>query len=84
MQEAIKYVVLHKGDATQLPVIKYLTAQHKSPGSTISRNISNAIAYAWKISAPEELAKIYTSRIKLITSSYKGLHCFATNTSVSG
>lgn len=63
LQEAIKYVVLHKGDATQLPVIKYLTAQHKSPGSTISRNISNAIAYAWKISAPEELAKIYTSRI---------------------
>lgn len=67
LHDAIRYVLLHQGQEDQMPVVKYLSAVYKAPTSTISRNMSNAIIHAWKISAPEDLEKYYTARIDIET-----------------
>ena len=67
LHDAIEYIIVNQGDEAQIPVVKYLSNKYKTPASTISRNMSNAIMHAWKISAPDDLEKYYTARIDYAT-----------------
>lgn len=67
LHDAIEYIIVNQGNDDQVPVVKYLSSKYKTPASTISRNMSNAIMHAWKISAPEDLEKYYTARIDYAT-----------------
>ena len=57
IEDAILYLV--NNDKTNINVIQYLTNKYKKSSTTITNGIQNAINYAWRISATEDLEKYY-------------------------
>ncbi len=65
LRDAILYLV--QNDENKINVIQYLINKHKKSPTTITNGIQNAINYAWRISATEDLEKYYTARINYTT-----------------
>lgn len=65
LRDAIFYLV--QNDENKINVIQYLINKHKKSPTTITNGIQNAINYAWRISATEDLEKYYTARINYTT-----------------
>ena len=65
ISDAILYLV--QNDEDKINVTQYLINKHKKSPTTITNGIQNAINYAWRISATEDLEKYYTARINYTT-----------------
>ena len=65
IHDAILYII--QNPDSDLNVIQHLTNVYKKAGNTISNGIQNAINYAWRISATEDLEKYYKARINYAT-----------------
>ena len=65
ISDAILYLVQNNED--KINVTQYLINKHKKSPTTITNGIQNAINYAWRISATEDLEKYYTARINYTT-----------------
>ena len=68
-REYIKYAVLYliQNDDEKVSVTQYLINKYKKSPTTITNGIQNAINYAWRISATEDLEKYYKARINYAT-----------------
>lgn len=58
---------LLKNENSDINIIQYLSNKHKKSSTTIINGIKNAISYAWRISAIEDLLKLYTAKINYET-----------------
>ena len=65
ISDAILYLV--QNDEDKINLTQYLINKHKKSPTTITNGIQNAINYAWRISATEDLEKYYTARINYTT-----------------
>lgn len=65
ISDAILYLV--QNDEDKINVTQYLINKHKKSPTTITNGIQNAINYAWRISATEDLEKYYTAKINYTT-----------------
>lgn len=65
IEDAILYLI--NNDKNNMNVIQYLTNKYKKSATTITNGIQNAINYAWRISATEDLEKYYKARINYAT-----------------
>lgn len=65
LRDGILYLV--QNDEDKVNVTQYLINKHKKSPTTITNGIQNAINYAWRISATEDLEKYYTARINYAT-----------------
>ena len=65
IRDAILYLV--QNDENKINVTQYLVNKYKKSPTTITNGIQNAINYAWRISATEDLEKYYTARINYTT-----------------
>lgn len=64
--DAITYLLSEEGENSQVSINQYLLSKHKRPTSTINRAMQNAIVRAWRVTAIEDLEKLYTAHINLI------------------
>ena len=65
IRDAILYLI--QNDENKINVTQYLVNKYKKSPTTITNGIQNAINYAWRISATEDLEKYYTARINYTT-----------------
>ena len=65
LRDGILYLV--QNDEDKLNITQYLINKYKKSPTTITNGIQNAINYAWRISATEDLEKYYTARINYAT-----------------
>lgn len=65
IKDAILYLI--QNDEDKVNVTQYLINKYKKSSTTITNGIQNAINYAWRISATEDLEKYYTARINYAT-----------------
>lgn len=65
LRDGIFYLV--QNDEDKVNVTQYLINKYKKSPTTITNGIQNAINYAWRISATEDLEKYYTARINYAT-----------------
>ncbi len=65
ISDAILYLL--QNDESKINVTQYLINKHKKSPTTITNGIQNAINYAWRISATEDLEKYYKARINYVT-----------------
>lgn len=65
IRDAILYLV--QNDEDKINVTQYLINRYKKSPTTITNGIQNAINYAWRISATEDLEKYYKARINYAT-----------------
>ena len=61
IHDAIMFLI--KDENSNISAIQHLTKIYKKPASTITNNIQNAIIHAWRVSAPDDLLKYYTSTV---------------------
>lgn len=61
--DAITYLLSEEGENSQVSINQYLLSKHKRPTSTINRAMQNAIVRAWRVTAIEDLEKLYTAHI---------------------
>lgn len=61
IHDAIFYLI--QNENSDQNVIQYLTKIHKKSETTITNGIKNAIVYAWRVSAVDDLLKYYTARV---------------------
>ena len=57
----------NESNESKISIIQYLGGKYKRSTSTISRAMQNAILYAWRISAIEDLTTYYTAKINYET-----------------
>lgn len=68
LHDAIFYLITNKNKAEgKMSTIQYLMGIYKKPSSTISRGMQNAILYAWRVSAIEDLTTYYTAKVNYET-----------------
>mgnify|MGYP000964237741 CR=1 FL=1 len=65
--DAITYLLSEEGENSQVSINQYLLSKHKRPTSTINRAMQNAIVRAWRVTAIEDLEKLYTAHINYNT-----------------
>lgn len=65
--DAITYLLSEEGENSQISINQYLLSKHKRPTSTINRAMQNAIVRAWRVTAIEDLEKLYTAHINYNT-----------------
>ena len=65
LRDGILYLV--QNDEDKVNITQYLINKYKKSPTTITNGIQNAINYAWRISATEDLEKYYTARINYAT-----------------
>ena len=65
--DAITYLLSEEGENSQGSINQYLLSKHKRPTSTINRAMQNAIVRAWRVTAIEDLEKLYTAHINYNT-----------------
>lgn len=65
--DAITYLLSEEGKNSQVSINQYLLSKHKRPTSTINRAMQNAIVRAWRVTAIEDLEKLYTAHINYNT-----------------
>ena len=61
IHDAIMFLI--KDENSNISAIQHLTKIYKKPASTITNGIQNAIIHAWRVSAPDDLLKYYTSTV---------------------
>jgi len=61
IHDAIMFLI--QNENSNISVIQHLTNVYKKPASTITNGIQNAIFHAWRVSAPDDLLKHYTSTV---------------------
>ena len=59
--------IMQENNESKISIIQYLGGKYKRSTSTISRAMQNAILYAWRISAIEDLTTYYTAKINYET-----------------
>lgn len=67
LHDSIYYAITNKNEDGKFSIIQYLAKKYKKSNSTISRAMQNAILYAWRISAIEDLTTYYTAKINYET-----------------
>ncbi len=67
LYDSIYYAINNKNKDGRVSIIQYLGKKYKKSNSTISRAMQNAILYAWRISAIEDLTTYYTAKINYET-----------------
>ena len=65
IKDAILYLI--QNDDKKVNVTQYLINKYKKSPTTITNGIQNAINYAWRISATEDLEQYYKARINYAT-----------------
>ena len=65
--DAITYLLSEEGENSRVSINQYLLSKHKRPTSTINRAMQNAIVRAWRVTAIEDLEKLYTAHINYNT-----------------
>ena len=65
IRTAILYLI--KNDEDKVNVTQYLISKYKKSQTTITNGIQNAINYAWRISATEDLERYYKARVNYAT-----------------
>ena len=67
LHDAIYYLIVNGNNTTKISAAQYLTSKYKRSGSTISRDMQNAILHAWRISSVDDLIKYYTAKVNYET-----------------
>ena len=67
LHDSIYYAIMQENNESKISIIQYLGGKYKRSTSTISRAMQNAILYAWRISAIEDLTTYYTAKINYET-----------------
>lgn len=67
LHDAIYYLITNPDGGEKVTASQYLTNKYKRSGSTISRDMQNAILHAWRFSSLEDLETYYTAKINYET-----------------
>ena len=67
LHDAIFYLITNSDGGEKVSAVQYLTNKYKRSGSTISRDMQNAILHAWRVSSLEDLETYYTAKINYET-----------------
>ena len=67
LHDAIYYLITNEDGGERISAVQYLVSKYKRSGSTISRDMQNAILHAWRFSSLEDLETYYTAKINYET-----------------
>ena len=67
LHDAIYYLITNGNNGEKISAVQFLTTKYKRSGSTISRDMQNAILHAWRVSSLEDLETYYTAKINYET-----------------